>query len=259
MRILLPPSETKRPGGDPESRLDWARLAFARALTGPRRAVARALREVSRVGGDGMRALRLGATLESELALNRAVLRSPVMPALDRFDGVLYDALAAASLAPSARERAARRVLIASALFGLVGALDPIPAYRLGADARLPDLRLRAHWGARLPALLAALPGPLLDLRSEAYRDLGPVPDRPDAAYLRVLTEGPDGRRRPLNHFNKHAKGAFTRAVLEAERGFDTLDDLVAWARGAGWNLEPGDPGELRLVIPPGHAAAGTA
>lgn len=196
-----------------------------------------------------MRALRLGPTQEAELAVNRAVLRSPVMPALDRFDGVLYDALDASTLTPEARAAAHGRVLIASALFGLVGAGDPVPAYRLGPDARLPGLALRSAWREPLTAALGALEGPLLDLRSEAYRDLGPIPSGVESAYLRVVAEGRDGRRRALNHVNKHAKGVLVRAVLSADPAPSTLDAVGRVARAAGFGWEPGAPGEIDLVL----------
>ena len=60
------------------------------------------------------------------------------MPAIDRYTGVLFDALDAPSLDADAREFARETVVVHSALFGLVGALDEIPAYRLSHDSRLP-------------------------------------------------------------------------------------------------------------------------
>ena len=54
----------------------------------------------------------------------------------------------------------------------------------------------------------------ILDLRSEGYVDLGPAPARADSVFVRVVSVEDDGRRRALNHFNKHAKGRFTRALL---------------------------------------------
>ena len=63
------------------------------------------------------------------------------MAAIDRYTGVLYDALDAASLDASARRWLGRHVLIHSAPLGPVGALDRIPAYRLGAAASLPGSR----------------------------------------------------------------------------------------------------------------------
>lgn len=134
MLILLPPSETKRSGGDGPP-LDLAALSFP-ALTPARRQALAAVRALSRNLAAAAGMLRLGPASATEAARNRVVATSPTMPALDRYDGVLYDELDAASLPSAARRFAAGQLAIASALFGLTGALDPIPAYRLSYDSR---------------------------------------------------------------------------------------------------------------------------
>jgi len=246
--LLLPPSETKRDGGAAGTSLDLAALALP-GLTPQRAAAIAAVRRLCRTKGAAMAALKLGPTLAGEIERNRALLVSPVMPAIDRFDGVLYDALDAATLPAAARGFARDHVLIASALFGLVGALDPVPAYRLSPDSRLPGMPLVRHWAAPVRVALAARAGEelVLDLRSEAYAALGPAPA--GSWFVRVVADDGAGRRRALNHFNKHGKGEFVRRVLDA--GIDHLDlaSLGAWAAAAGVRLERGAPGELELVV----------
>lgn len=246
MLILLPPSETKRDGGAEGSRLDLAALSF-RELTRPRKAALAGLRALSRNLAAATGALRLGPASASEAAKNRIVTTSPTMPALDRFDGVLFEALGADTLPPTARAFAGERVVIASALFGLIGALDPIPAYRLSSDSRLPGVRLSRLWREPIAAVLAARAGLVLDLRSEAYAALGPAPT--GSLFLRVVDEDATGRRRALNHFNKTGKGAFVRSLLLAGVDHPDADSLLGWARHAGIRLEPGAAGELDLVV----------
>jgi cytoplasmic iron level regulating protein YaaA (DUF328/UPF0246 family) len=246
MRILLPPSETKRDGGD-GAPLDVRSLSFP-TLNTKRRAVVKAVRELARDRDASMAALKIGPKLAAEVDRNRAVTRSATMPAIDRYTGVLFDALDPGTLSGRAREFAANHLFVHSALLGPVGALDGIPAYRLSHDSRLPGLPLRAHWSAAVGAVLARDDGLLLDLRSEGYVKLGPAPVRNGSVYLRVVTEGADGVARALNHFNKHAKGLFARALLEQAEDFATIDDLVCWADRAGIRLRPGAPGELQLV-----------
>ena len=248
MLLLLPPSETKRPGGVPGSRLDLAVLAFPE-LTSARLTALDALRRLSRNLAAATGALRLGRSLAAEAARNRVVLESPVLPAIDRYDGVLYDALDAPNLPTAARAFAGDHVAIASALFGLTAALDPIPAYRLSADTPLPRVTLARLWRDPIAAVLASARGPVLDLRSEAYVALGPIPPRPDARYVRVVTVDGAGRRRALNHFNKTGKGALVRAILLAGIDHADVDSLVRWAGDSGIRLEPGAPGELDLVV----------
>ncbi|MCY7325370.1 MAG: peroxide stress protein YaaA, partial [Microbacteriaceae bacterium] len=91
MLVLLPPSETKRDGGDDRS-LDLSRLSF-QGLTVSRAAALDATSALA-LDPDAMAAaLRLGPTQRGELERNRRIAQSPVMPAMDRYTGVLYDAL----------------------------------------------------------------------------------------------------------------------------------------------------------------------
>ncbi|GAA1689032.1 peroxide stress protein YaaA [Microcella alkalica] len=257
--LILPPSETKRDGGAAGSCLDLTALSFP-DLTDARRDVLDALASLLSDDEAAARALKLSArAADRELARDRAVRATPTMAAMDRYTGVLYDALGASVLSPSARARAHRHVLVHSALLGLVGAGDLLPAYRLSHDSRLPGLALKRHWSAANAAVLASLDGPILDLRSEGYAALGPLPERDDALFVRVVSIGEDGAARALNHFNKKGKGAFVRDLLEHGPLPETITDVIAAAGECGWPLRPGAPGELELVVPAtleGFAAA---
>ena len=247
MLILLPPSETKRDGGDPARPLSLDELSFP-SLNPVRARALEALRRLSRSRG-AAEALKLGPTQARELERNKLIDIGPTMPALDRFDGVLYEALDAATLPSVARRFARDRLAVSSALFGLVGPEDPIPAYRLSPDSRVPRTPLKALWGGAVSAELATHDGLILDLRSEAYAALGPAPRRNGTWYLRVVTEGDDGRRRALNHFNKKSKGEFTRALLLARIDHPDAESLLEWAAASGIRLEIGAPAELTLVV----------
>ena len=249
MLLLLPPSETKRPGGDPDRPLDLSTLAHADSLGAPRRAALAELRALSSNLRSAAAALGLGPASAHQAAVNRDVRHGPTMPALDRFDGVLYDALDAPTLSVDARSAAGERVAIASALFGLLAAEDPVPAYRLSAGTRLPGRSLATIWRSRLAALLDRTPGLIVDLRSEAYAALGPLPRREDAVFVRVLTEGLDGRTRALNHFNKEGKGRLVRALLESGDDPATVDDLLRSLAASGMIARRGAPGEIDLVV----------
>lgn len=247
MLLLLPPSETKRTGGT-GAPLDLASLAFA-GLTRQREAVIDALVALSTDEDEAARVLKLGPKLRGEVVVNAALRSSPTMPAVDRYTGVLYDALGAASLDAPARRWLARHVAIHSAPFGPVGALDPIPAYRLGAATSLPGVAaLTRVWAdAASTALSAASPDFVLDLRSEAYVALGPVPESVPSAYVRVVSEGADGVARALNHFNKHAKGALVRRLATDRPRVASLRGFTRWADAAGIRVQPGADGALEL------------
>ena len=246
MLLLLPPSETKRDGGDESRTLDLAALSYLE-LTPQRRAVIAATRRLARNLSTMASALKLGPSQQFELIRNRTLGRSPVMPALERYTGVLYDALDISTLGPGARAFAGSTVVIHSALFGLLGAHDPIPAYRLSHDSRLPGLSLKKTWRDPIASVLARPDGLVLDLRSEAYAQLGPAPG---ASPIRVVAIGADGQRRALNHFNKRGKGLLVRAMLSAGIDHPHVDSLIAWAAGSGIDLARGRDGQLELLVP---------
>ncbi|WP_308116569.1 YaaA family protein [Leifsonia poae] len=202
-----------------------------------------------------IRALKLGPKQAAEVDRNREIPKAPTMPAIERYTGVLYDALDPGSLSVDARAFAHTAVAVHSALLGLVAADDLIPAYRLSFDSRLsldkdvPTLKKR--WAPAVGKVLAARPGLILDLRSEGYAALGPAPLREHVHYVRVLARDAGGAVRALNHFNKQAKGLFARALIEAGGDLSTTDELLSWARGEGYDLTlAADGRELELVVP---------
>ncbi|MFG1923914.1 YaaA family protein [Cryptosporangium sp. NPDC048952] len=256
LTLLLPPSETKRPGGDGPA-LDLSTLAFPQ-LRDVRERVLTGLTEL--VGGDPEVALKaLGLTLgqRDQLALDAALQTAPTSPALFRYTGVLYDAFDPAGLTPAQRKRAADRVVITSALFGAVRGGDLIPAYRFSAGARLPGLgTLGALWKPVLGPALAELPGLVVDLRSGAYMQLGPVPG---AITVRVLYVAPDGSRSVVSHFNKHAKGLLTRALATTTAKVNDPAGVVRVAAKAGLSAERHGPRGVDVLLhepPAGTPAA---
>ncbi len=246
--VLLPPSETKRDGGADELTLELGALSFP-TLTPPRRAAVAGLRRLCRNVDGALAGLGIGRALRFEVDRNRALGSSPVMPAIDRYAGVLYDALGAAELGTDGRRFLAQQVVVHSALFGLLRAGDLIPAYRMSHDSRLPGIRLKALWRRPIEGVLGEHRGLILDLRSEAYLELGPPPAGSNAFFLRVVSDSADGRKRALNHFNKKGKGEFLRALAEDAAVHDDVDSLLHWAAGRGIRLVPGAPGELELTV----------
>lgn len=250
MKILLPPSETKHPGGDGPA-LDLDSLALP-SLRVQRAAVIEALITLSGDEAAARRVLKLGARQLGDIAHNRALATAPTMPAVDRYTGVLFDALDAASLGAASRRWVGAHVWIHSAPFGPVGALDGIPAYRLAAGTSLPGVApLRRHWAAATTQAIADdAPTFVLDLRSEAYRALGPVPADTASAYVRVVTDDGDGGSRALNHFNKKAKGDLVRALAEDHPSITTARGLRGWAERRGIVLRDTSDGDVwELVV----------
>ena len=216
--VLLPPSEGKATGGR-GAPLDLARLSHP-ALNPVR---ARLLDALHHAAVDDPERLRtaLGCPA-SQVSLDAELRTSPTRPALERYTGVLYEALSYASLSPAGRRRANASLRVASARFGLLSPRDPVPAYRLSGGTSLPGVgSLAAVWRPVLEPELAAH-RLVVDLRSGPYAALARVPG---AVVVRVLREG-GGRRTVVSHDNKHTKGLLARALCED--GARTVADVAA-------------------------------
>jgi cytoplasmic iron level regulating protein YaaA (DUF328/UPF0246 family) len=222
MLFLLPPSETKRPGGGTLT-IDQVALTF---------------------GG-------LNKAREAVLEANGAkdLLTAPTMRALDRYTGTLYGALHGRglkgtptehnSLTPAEVARAKATVLIQSAMFGLIPATDLIPEYKINATRNLNGLNLKQLWSDAHETIWPRLAGGIIiDLRSKTYADLAPVPEGLKSFKVLVFVEREDGTREQLNHFNKKAKGQLVRAALMATNSPQTIRDLQRCAVKAGLRIE---------------------
>ena len=182
MLVLLPPSESKAPGGRGRP-LDLARLAHP-GLTAVRGRLVDALVAAAVEQPDALRAA-LGCSAD-EAAKNAALPTAPTLPALQRYTGVLYEALSPATLSPAGRRRAHACLRVASALFGLLAPRDPVPAYRLSGGTSLPGVgSLAAVWRPVLEPELARH-RLVVDLRSGPYAALARVPH---AVQVRVLRQ----------------------------------------------------------------------
>jgi cytoplasmic iron level regulating protein YaaA (DUF328/UPF0246 family) len=234
MIFLLPPSESKQAGGtNPKIQLSFSSLDKTRT------SIRKALIELSKDPKAGAAALKLGPKQLGELQVNLDLAKPKTMPAIDRYTGVLFDALKLDGLSSSQIKRAKKSVFIQSSLFGLIGALDEIPNYRLSAGSKLPGINLRAVWSQAHEQVWANFKNEtVIDLRSKAYAQLAPIPNWLESFEVEVVSEDSKGVRKALNHFNKQAKGSFVRAALSETTKLENPAQLKAIAKSAGLRLE---------------------
>lgn len=221
MRILLPPSEGKAEpeGGEP---VDLDSLIFAAELRKQRQKLLR--------------------------AVDPKLRKAPAAPAAEIYTGVLYQRLDLAGLTAAARRRAAKRVLIASALWGFVRPTDRIPHYRLPPSTKLDGIGPLAAWWR--PALAAAMPDEagetIVDMRSGAYVSAW-KPKRATLLAVRAFREE-KGERKAVSHMAKAVRGDVARALLLARREPKTPDEIAAVATGAGFEVEL-TPASLDVIV----------
>lgn len=135
---------------------------------------------------------------------NLKALDAPCIKAISRYAGVVYDFLDIDNLSNSAAAR--KRILIVSALFGLVEGGTPLPPYKLSMTPWLTK-----HWRPLNTARLAAIAKgkPVLNLLSQTYAR---AVDYPTLITVDFRVEG---GQKAAGHFGKAIKGRFVRWVLE--------------------------------------------
>lgn len=228
--ILLPPSEGKASGGTGPA-VDLDSLSFPE-LEAERTTVCAALGTAMKKD-EASRSKLLGvkaSALVAATAANRGVLTAPTMPAIERYTGVLYDALDVDSLSSRDRKRLDRQVLIFSGLWGVVRPNDLIPDYKLKMGATLARLgKLSTWWRATLSTTISAtVDGTVVWNLLPKEHDNAWTPAVPDGRSacgpsaiisVRFLDEGAakNGVRSftTVNHWNKLLKGALVRFVIE--------------------------------------------
>lgn len=263
--ILIPPSEGKRSGG---RRAPWGDAKMRVSAPSERLAVMNAL--ATALSGSEASLAKLfgvkGSALAEAIDINHRIATAPTMPAIDRYSGVLYDALDVDSLPAPSRRRLNQQVLILSGLFGVVAPKDPIPNYKLKMGATLPGVgKLASFWkpvlGERLTMITprtvlwnllpnehnAAFGYPALQpatgkgggVRREFSAKFYDRVDTPSGSELRVV-----------NHWNKLLKGALVRWLLESQA--TTADALVEFEHPLGYMWRP----ELDVVDGRQHTVA---
>ncbi len=240
--ILLPPSEKKAPGG---AGVPWheAGQSFAE-LDDARREVIAALEDAMGAPLE-TRTKLLGvgaANVDRATIANRRVDTSPTLPAIERYTGVLYDALDADSLPARLRKRLDEQVVIFSGLWGAVRPTDPIPDYKLKMGAALPDLgKPSRYWKPHLTnALSAAASGTVWDLLPNEHAvawDPTIAGHRIRARFLDDVEKNGDRTLVAVSHWNKLLKGVLVRHLLEHR--LDEPGGLVDFAHPQGYTYRP--------------------
>jgi len=246
MLILLPPSEGKAtPSAGAPLALDS--LVHAEELGERRARLLDALEGLAKLPRPrAVEMLGVSAGQAGEVDVDAGLRGAPAAPAAEVYAGVLYDRLGLGEVAEAARER----VLIASALWGVVRPADRIPCYRLSAKARLDGIGpLAAFWRAPLREALPDEEGELIvDMRSGAYAAAW-KPRRATLLAVRAFTEQ-GGERKPVSHMAKAVRGEVARALLEAKEPPRDPEGAAAIAERTGHAIELRD-GFLDAILSP--------
>lgn len=197
-----------------------------------------------------------GKALIAATAANRSARTAPTMPAIERYIGVLYDALDHRSLTAAHRKRLDISALIFSGLWGAVAPADPIPDYKLKMGATLPRQgKLSAWWRTDLSDAVAerAAGRMVWNLLPNEHATAWDPPAGLAQITVRFLETRPDGSLSAVSHWNKYLKGALVRYLLANPAAGPA--ELKMWRHPSGFRLDPklteqrGDLAVLSLVL----------
>jgi cytoplasmic iron level regulating protein YaaA (DUF328/UPF0246 family) len=174
MLILLPPSEKKKTATSSE-KFDLDSLAFAAELS----------------------ATRTQTTANYDY--------SQTSPAIEIYDGVLYQNLGWDSLSAIQKKRANSRLLIVSAIFGLVKPLDQIFQYKLKINNKL--------WRDAIADVSEKFIKELvIDCRSSTYKSVWTINPEKTVDVRVFKVKGTE--RSVITHMSKKYRGELTKHLL---------------------------------------------
>ncbi len=209
-----------------------------RTLGGSRREVAEALGAAARGRGAAKLFGVGGDALVRAISVSSGVAGSRVLPAHERYTGVMWQHLDPSTLPIAARARADDGGVVVSGLLGLVAFTDPVPDYRCKMGAILPPIgKLSRWWRPQLTEVLAGrLDGAtVVDLLPNEHADALDRAVLADAARRYVRVEFTRGGGAAAGHAAKAAKGLAARAILRAPSS--RLEQALE-----GFRVEPGTP-----------------
>jgi cytoplasmic iron level regulating protein YaaA (DUF328/UPF0246 family) len=186
---------------------------FGRALGAPRAAIVGALKQAN--GGDAALLGVKGDHLARARQANAHLQGAPVLPAWQRYTGVVWDHLDIASLTAAQRTRALSSIVVVSGLLGLVRADDPVPDYRLKMGARLKPFGTMAGWWRETvsTALNTYARGlVVVDLLPLEHRKAVEIDEDMVGEYLRIGLFERSGKAG--GHDAKAAKGRLARHLI---------------------------------------------
>ena len=188
--ILIPPSEGKADGGNNKP------LKFVSGIAAD---LIEAIKEADSKKLYGLKE----KALEKAITVNKEVLNSKTMPAIERYTGVVYDAIDYQTL--KNKSDFDKKVLIISGLFGLLSPTDLIPNYRLKID----KLKAAKLWvNSNSEQLKDKF---VIDLLPQAHKKAVKYDNGIEVEF--VLKKA--GKKMSAGHQGKHIKGRFVRWLIE--------------------------------------------
>ncbi len=207
MKILLAPAEIKNEGGT-KSPLCKENFKFQELFTYQE--------EILKLYENHIHTLSLEElsqwfglkNLKEVEKYQQSVYTQPTMKAIQRYNGVAFDALEYASLPKQTQKYIDDNVILFSNLFGVLSASDLIPNYKYKQGAKLPNMVVEKYYNEKISSFLDEhLGDEILDLRAGFYEKFY-QPKQANVLTFKFIKEG-----KVISHWAKHYRGKLLRQI----------------------------------------------
>ena len=219
MKILFSPSETKYKGGRQESMLQ-DNFIFPDLFEYRMGAVNKYQTFVDNATDEQL--AKLFGTKKSDVIekYRQDIFKSPLLKAIQRYEGVAYDYLSYNNLEKSSQKYIDDNVLIFSNLFGVLKASDEIPDYKLKQGESFYDLKIDKFYNDNFSKELDKYleNDDILDLRAGFYEKFYVI--KKPYKTLKFIKDG-----KVVSHFAKAYRGEILKII--AQNDIKTFDDFL--------------------------------
>lgn len=209
MKILLAPAETKNSGGEEAS--FCKDNFFLSELFEKREEIFNSYeRYVDELSIDDLSKWFGLKKLEEVQRYKESLKNKPTMKAIQRYNGVAFDALAYDNLDEKSQKYIDENVILFSNLFGPIKASDKIPDYKYKQASKLPKLNVEKFYMDNFtPALDDYIGEELIDLRAGFYEKFYKV-KKANVLTFKFIKDG-----KVVSHWAKYYRGKVLQEIAK--------------------------------------------
>ncbi len=219
MKILLAPAETKNAGGE-EKYFCKDNFSFP-SLFEKRETVFNAYEKFIDSLNIEDSKIWFGIKNENEIKKYKESLKNkPSMKAIQRYNGVAFDALDYVTLNENEKKYIDKKVVIFSNLFGPLYASDNIPDYKYKQGSKLPDINVEKYYNDNFTQMLDdELGNEIIDIRAGFYEKFYKI-KKANVLTFKFIKDG-----KVVSHWAKYYRGKLLRAL--AQNNVNTISEFM--------------------------------
>lgn len=219
MKILLAPAETKNSGGD-EKEFCKENFSFPEYFE-KREFIFNAYEKF--VKSSNFEELKNWFGIKNEKDIKKyqeSLKNKPSMKAIQRYNGVAFDALNYNNLSTEEKSYIDENVILFSNLFGPIKAKDNIPDYKYKQGAKLPNINVEKYYNENFTQLLDdEIGNEVIDLRAGFYEKFYKVKNANVLTFKFVKDD------KVVSHWAKHYRGKLLNIL--AQNKVDTILEFM--------------------------------